>query len=187
MWVFFKQLTRKYLEDHQAVSVWSGDARWAPFPCCPLPWSRGSGDAWHLPLATPSPLRHLFATWPGGRRQPFPESTSSPGPRFHAWLADGWAELYPVLALSQSWSPPWRTAAAQGTPPCSPKGRQLGRYFAPRIKGRPCVAWACTHKEEGAKGNSWARLQPALTYIGEKKLRGGKKRRKNQKRWNWIN
>lgn len=42
--------------------------------------------------------------------------------------------------------------------------------------------WApfCTLRKE-AKGNSWAGLQPVLTYIGEKKLRGGKEAEKESK------
>lgn len=42
--------------------------------------------------------------------------------------------------------------------------------------------WApfCTLQKE-AKGNSWARLQPVLTYIGETKLQGGKEAEKESK------
>lgn len=83
-----------------------------PSPACPFPDPGALGDRDTSPHATPSPKRRLFVTWSAGGKHPFPKPTSHPGPKVPAGLAGGWAEPYPVPALSWAWSLPWRGAVA---------------------------------------------------------------------------
>lgn len=141
----FEQLAQKYLEDNHA--------RWARFPCSPLPRSLGSGEAGHLSLSytlPTTPSLHNMAA------RGIPSPTPPPPPAPEACLVErrlgravprvgplpGPKPPGPVKSGSGGTVGPW----PQRIPPHGPEGRPLGQRLAPGRKGRPSAAPARTFR-----------------------------------------
>lgn len=91
------QLTHRYVEDNQALRIWSNDLWWASFPFFPLPWPWGSGEEWHLPLCCRMSMEKL------GRAisLPWPQWAPLSGLKRGSWLAlCSWLQRQAFCSLS---------------------------------------------------------------------------------------